>query len=107
MTNWRISSSLFDEFFVRFSAKFFQNCKEFENLAYEKIVEFVDLVKSFPTSIWSQNSASIQPRTSLFKFGENEAIIQSTAYPSYYTSTEPEFLAGAYTEEAAFHNKLE
>ena len=29
----------------------------------------VDLVKSFPTSIYLQNLASIQPRTSLSKFG--------------------------------------
>ena len=46
----------------------------------QKYVHLVDLVESFPTSIWSQNSASIQPRTSLSKFGENELIIQSTPY---------------------------
>ena len=32
-------------------------------------MEFVVLVKSFPTSIWLQKSASIQPRTSPSKFG--------------------------------------
>ena len=32
-------------------------------------VNLVDLVKSFPTSIYLQKSASIQPRTSLSKFG--------------------------------------
>ena len=31
-------------------------------------VNLVDLVKSFPTSIYLQKSASIQPRTSLSKF---------------------------------------
>ena len=32
---------------------------KFEDLAHEKNVAFVDLVKSFPTSIWSRNLASI------------------------------------------------
>ena len=32
-------------------------------------VNLVDLVNSFPTSIYLQKSASIQPRTSLSKFG--------------------------------------
>ena len=35
----------------------------------KKYVNLVDLVKSFPTSIYLQKSASIQPRTSLSKFG--------------------------------------
>ena len=35
----------------------------------QKFDNLVDLVKSFPTSIYSQKSASIQPRTSLSKFG--------------------------------------
>ena len=39
----------------------------FENLGLEEITEIVDLVK-FPMSIWLQNSASIQPRASLFTF---------------------------------------
>ena len=34
-------------------------------------VNFVDLVKSFHASIFSQKSASIQPRTGLSKFAEN------------------------------------
>ena len=34
----------------------------------QKYVNRVDLVKSFPTSIYLQRSASIQPRTSLSKF---------------------------------------
>ena len=44
-------SSLFDEIFVKISANFLKIFKKFENLAHEKIVKFVDLVKSFPTSI--------------------------------------------------------
>ena len=35
----------------------------------QKYVNLVDLVKSFPTRIYLQKSASIQPRTSLSKFG--------------------------------------
>ena len=35
----------------------------------QKYINLVDLVKSFPTSIYLQKSASIQPRTSLSKFG--------------------------------------
>ena len=46
----------------------------------QKHVNLVDLVKSFPTNVYLQNLASIQPRTSLSKFGENEYIIQSTPY---------------------------
>ena len=34
----------------------------------KKIVEFVDLVKRFPTHIWTQESGSIQ-RTDRLKFG--------------------------------------
>ena len=46
----------------------------------QKYVHLVDLVKSFATNIDLQNLASIQPRTSLSKFGENEYmyIIEST-----------------------------
>ena len=35
----------------------------------QRYVNLVDLVKSFPTSIYLQKSASIHPRTSLSKFG--------------------------------------
>ena len=57
----------------------YKNCK-IEKVVREKndiIVEIVDLnykktqvdlVKGFPTSIWSQKSASIQPRTDRLKF---------------------------------------
>ena len=41
----------------------------FEIWAVQKYVNLVDLVKSFPTNIYLQKSASIQPRTSLSKFG--------------------------------------
>jgi len=44
---------------------------ESENLAHEKNVESVDLVKRFPTHIWSQKSASIQRRTDRSKWGYN------------------------------------
>ena len=44
----------------------------------QKHVNLVDLVKSFPTNIYLQNLASIQPRTSLSKSGETEQILQST-----------------------------
>ena len=37
--------------------------------AVQKYVNLVDLVKSFPTNIYLQKSASIQPRTSISKFG--------------------------------------
>ena len=43
----------------------------FEIWAVQKYVNLVDLVKSFPTSIYLQKSASIQPRTSLSKFAKN------------------------------------
>ena len=38
-------------------------------------VHCVDLGESFPTSIYLQKSASIQPRTSPSKFGENYSIL--------------------------------
>ena len=40
----------------------------------QKYVDLVDLVKSFPKSVYLQKSASIQPRTSLPKFEEIEFI---------------------------------
>ena len=41
----------------------------FEVWAVQKYANLVDRVKSFPTSIYLQKSASIQPRTSPSKFG--------------------------------------
>ena len=41
----------------------------------QKNVNLVDLVKSFPTSIDLQKSASIQPRTSPLKFGGKYSIL--------------------------------
>ena len=40
-----------------------------------KYVNLVDLVKSFPASIYLQKSASIQPRTSPSKLGGNYSIL--------------------------------
>ena len=39
-----------------------------KKIAREKNVEIVDLVKGFPTHIWSQKSASIQRRTDRLEF---------------------------------------
>ena len=41
----------------------------FEIWAVQEYVNLVDRVKNFPTSIYLQKSASIQPRTGLSKFG--------------------------------------
>ena len=46
--------------------------------AVQRNVNLVDLEKCWKMSIWLQKSASIQPRTSLSKFGENEHSVQST-----------------------------
>ena len=43
--------------------------------AMQKHVNLVDFVKSVPTNIYLQNLASIQPRTSPSKFGENYSIL--------------------------------
>ena len=40
----------------------------------QKYVNVVDLFKSFPISIYLQNSASIQPKTSLSRFLEEDSI---------------------------------
>ena len=55
-------------------------CWNFEFWAVQKYVNFVDLEKCWKMTIWLQKSASIQPRTSLSKFGEIESFIQSTPY---------------------------
>ena len=47
-------------------------CWNFEIWAVQRYVHLVDLVKRFPTNIYLQKSASIQQRTSLSKFEENE-----------------------------------
>ena len=59
----------------RFSIFNFENAKKLTNIcwnievwAVQKHVNLVDLVKSFPTSIYLQNLASVQQRTSLSKF---------------------------------------
>ena len=53
-------------------------CWNFEFWAVQKYVNFVDLEKCWKMTIWLQKSASIQQRTSLSKFGENEHVFQST-----------------------------
>ena len=68
--------------FSKISAKFWQNLRNLEKAAKNsaifnehfeirdrsKGVHCVDLGESFPTSIYLQNLASIQPRTSRFNF---------------------------------------
>ena len=61
-------SEIFGE---KFSQKF-KNFENLENLAYEKNVEFVDLVKRFPTVLRLLNLVSIQRRTDRFKFGNEQ-----------------------------------
>ena len=86
------------------------NAKKFDDFfwnieiwAVQKHVNLVDLVKSFPTNIFSQNLASIQQRTSFIEFdhlaekSENGSIsnlsttyVRSTPWPSetrYVTQT--------------------
>ena len=55
-----------------FFPKKFKIFENFENLAYEKNVEFVDLVKRFPTVLRLLNLVSIQRRTDRFKFGNEQ-----------------------------------
>ena len=66
----------FAKFREKFNSEFYYSakfstifCWNIENWAVQKHVILVDLVKSFPTHIHLQNLASIQPRTSLSKFG--------------------------------------
>ena len=60
------------EIFGGFFSKKFKIFENFENLAYEKNVEFVDLVKRFPTVLRLLNLVSIQRRTDRFKFGNEQ-----------------------------------
>ena len=55
--------SLFDGCLHFVGKCFDENWRKIKNEGYEENVELVDLVKRFPTSIWSHKSASIQPRT--------------------------------------------
>ena len=61
---WKLKNSFF--IFEKSLTIFYWN---FEVWAVQKYANLVDRVKSFPTSIYLQKSASIQPRTSLSKFG--------------------------------------
>ena len=64
LKKWKIGNSLFirEKMLTIFGGNF-------EIWAVQKYVNLVDLVKSFPTSIDLQKSASLQPRPSLSKFG--------------------------------------
>ena len=44
-------------------------------VAVPECVDLVDLIKGFPTSIYLQTSASIQPRTSPSKFGGKYSLL--------------------------------
>ena len=55
-------------------------CWNFEIWAVQKYVHLVDLVKSFPTNIYLQNLASIQPRTSLSKLFTYPALDNSKLF---------------------------
>ena len=52
----------------------------------QEYIHLVDLVKSFPTSIYLQNSASIQSRTSLSKFGGDPIHFLNFSFASVPTS---------------------
>ena len=59
----------------------------------QKHVNLADLVKSFPTNIFLQNLASIQPRTSLVKFTrsprtDRPGTLRSTLSPGFIKSRE-------------------
>ena len=72
-------------------------CWNFEIWAVQKYVNLVDLVKSFPTSIYLQKSASIQPRTSLSKFGGkfNAFFIRLLNYKVCFFKLTPENDSGS------------
>ena len=68
------------KFFVEKCEKNLTNfCWNIEVWAVQKHVNPVDLVKSFPTSIYLQTLASIQPSTSLLKF------ISSSSYGIWFS----------------------
>ena len=58
-------------------------CWNFEVEAVQKSVNLIDLAKSFHTSTCLQKSASIQPRTSLSKFGVDFIHLLSSHLPPY------------------------
>ena len=65
--NEKIGNSLLDSIHSRKHVDDFW--LKFWDLSGAEDVNIIDLVKSFPTSIYLQKSASIQPRTSPSKFG--------------------------------------
>ena len=83
MTNWlnwfvkvdELLDKNFDKILITVLTTILKIFGNFWNLAHEKNAELVDLVKRFPTLIWTQKSALIQPRTDHYKFGrENEGL---------------------------------
>ena len=64
----------------------------------QKYANLVDLIKSFPTSIYLQKSASIQPRTSPLKFAHLAAKSESGSISNLSTkiSTAPRSLFGLF-----------
>ena len=67
---WKLKISFF--IFEKSLTIFYWN---FEVWAVQKYANLVDRVKSFPTSIYLQKSASIQPRTSLSKLHVNSLYV--------------------------------
>ena len=55
----------------------------------QKYVNIVDLVKSFPTNIYLQHLASIQPRTSLSKFVESPHSYPAQRFNLFHIGTTP------------------
>ena len=80
-----VSASIFESFwwnFYKILEKVWLEIRKtwgnFEKLAREKNVEIVDLVKGFPTHIWLQKSASIQPENGPVKVCERKNGAQVT-----------------------------
>ena len=60
----------------------------FEFGAVQKFVNLVDLVKSFPTTIYLQRFVSIQPRASLSKFAKKSPKVRKKLETSQSFLTE-------------------
>ena len=71
----------------------------------QKHVNLVDLIKSFPTSIYLQKSASIQPRTSPLKFA-HLAEESDNGSVSNLSTRERRSLQGAATNSLVLARKV-
>ena len=60
----------------------------------QKFVNLVDLVKSFPTTIYLQRFVSIQPRTSLSKFAKNSPKVRKKLETSKAETKDGAVVAG-------------